>query len=145
MLRGVADVNVLVSALIARSPAQTSRKLVDAAFSGAWQLVVSPHLLEELEDVIHRDKFRQWVTVAEADRFLAEVARRAVVVADAPQPWPTVTRDPDDDYLVALARSVGADVIISGDPHLTGLTDLVPPVLRPADFLARLEAESRAR
>ena len=145
MLRGVADVNVLVSALLARSPAQTSRKLVDAAFAGEWQLVVSPHLLEELEDVIHRDKFRQWVTIVEADRFLAEVARRAVVAADAPQPWPAMTRDPDDDYVVALARAAGVDAIVSGDPHLTELIDLVPPVLRPADFLALLEAESRAR
>ena len=58
---------------------------------------------------------------------------------DAPQPWPTATRDPKDDYLVALARAVGVDGIISGDGDLISLSKLVPPVIRPADFLAMIQ------
>ena len=142
MLRGLPDVNVLVSALIAKSPAQTSRRLIDAAFAGRWQMVVSPHLLEELEDVVRRDKFRHLATLDEADAFMVAVGRLARLVPDAPRPWPKVTRDPDDDYLVAHPQPAGVDAIISGDAHLTDLTDMVPPVMRPADFLARVEAET---
>ena len=105
-------------------------------------MVVSPHLLEELEDVVRRDKFRDVATLDEADAFVAAVGRRALLVPDAPQPWPAVTRDPDDDYLVALAQAAGVDALISGDAHLTELADLVPPVMRPADFLARVETET---
>lgn len=39
---------------------------------------------------------------------------------------------------MALARSASVDAIISGDDDLLVLTDLIPPVLRPADFLAML-------
>ena len=51
---------------------------------------------------------------------------------------PGVTPDPDDDYLVALARQAGADCVVSGDPHLkqAALTDM--EVLTPAEFLDRL-------
>jgi len=52
---------------------------------------------------------------------------------------PTVpaTRDADDDYLVALARSAGADVIVSADHDLLD-ADLVGVVLSPADFISHL-------
>ena len=134
MLRGVADVNVLVSALIGkRGP---SADLWLAARLGRWRLVVSPHLLAELDDVLHRDRFRPWASGEEVDTYLADLKVTAELVSDAPEPWQVVTRDPKDDYLVALARSAGVYAIISGDVHLTELTDLVPPVVRPADFLA---------
>ena len=46
-----------------------------------------------------------------------------------------MTADPDDDYLVALAREAKADFLVSGDRHLreAGLPDVV--VLSPAEFL----------
>jgi putative PIN family toxin of toxin-antitoxin system len=139
VLRGVADVNVLVSAFISRLPVQTSRRLIDAAFEGKWLLVVSPHLLAELDEVLHREKFRRWASVEEAESFIEEVRIRSLSVLDATEPWPAVTRDPKDDYLVALAQTAGVDALISGDSHLTELTDLVPPVVRPADFLAMVQ------
>lgn len=137
MLRGVADANVLVSALISRRG--VCRRLLDAAFDGHWQLVVSQHLLAELQDVLKREKFNR-ITPDEIERFVAELRTRSLLLPDAPEPWPAVTADPDDDYLVALARSAGVDALISGDTHLTDLTDLVPPVMRPAALLALLDA-----
>ena len=44
----------------------------------------------------------------------------------------SVSRDPKDDYLIALARQAGADCIVSGDADLSVLDDLVPPVRTPA-------------
>ena len=57
--------------------------------------------------------------------YLGDLRVTSEVVPDAPQPLPAVTRDPKDDYLVALAQSASGDALISGDPHLTELTDLV--------------------
>lgn len=42
-----------------------------------------------------------------------------------------VLRDPDDDYLVALARVSGANAIITGDKDLLDHTDLRPPAIQP--------------
>jgi uncharacterized protein len=136
--RGVADVNVLVSAAIATdgTPALVFR----AAVAGRWQLVASPHLLADLDEVLHRDKFRQRLTIEQAEAHIDVIRGLAELVPDPPLPWPVVTRDPDDDYLVALARSANVDFVISGDVHLTELTDLVPPVRTPAEFLAMLGA-----
>jgi predicted nucleic acid-binding protein len=47
-------------------------------------------------------------------------------------------RDPDDSYLVTLARSAKADYQVSGDGDLTSLQSPQPPVIKPADFLAGL-------
>jgi predicted nucleic acid-binding protein len=58
--------------------------------------------------------------------------------SQTPEP-PEVSPDPDDDYLIALARVAGADYLISGDRHLLDLTDPDPPVLTPRQFLDLLE------
>ncbi len=55
-----------------------------------------------------------------------------------------VSRDPDDDYLVALAQSANVDHLVSGDKDLTSLATLSPPVLLPAEFLDLLAPPPRA-
>jgi predicted nucleic acid-binding protein len=49
-----------------------------------------------------------------------------------------VSPDRGDDYLIALARAARADAILSGDSHLTQLTDATPPVLTPRQFAEQL-------
>lgn len=54
----------------------------------------------------------------------------------SPQGSPArLTPDPGDDYLVALAQKADAQCIVSGDAHLTRLTDPSPPVPTPPEFL----------
>lgn len=57
MRRAVLDSDVFVSALI--SPAGTPAKLLGEARSGAFEMIASPLLLGELEEVLARDKFRR--------------------------------------------------------------------------------------
>jgi hypothetical protein len=40
--------------------------------------------------------------------------------------------------LIALARAARADVIVSGDSHLTELPDPTPPVRTPRQFIEQL-------
>ena len=40
-----------------------------------------------------------------------------------------ILRDPDDDYLVALARGAGAEAIVSGDRDLLDHPGLEPPAI----------------
>lgn len=48
------------------------------------------------------------------------------MLVDDPSPQPDMTPDPGDDYLVALAQKADAQCILSGDAHLTELTDPKP-------------------
>lgn len=105
---------------------------------GAFELIVSPQLIAELADVLGRPKFARQAGEGRAEAYLAAPAADALHVDDPPEA-PAVSPDGGDDYLFALARAAAADVIVSGDRHLTDLTEPSPPVLPPRQFLERLK------
>lgn len=132
----VLDTNVLVSAALKRDglPGQIVAQWMD----GAFDLIVSPQLLAELEIALTRPKLSSRVT-ARAARELVAALRGDALIADDPPNAPRVVRsDPGDDYLVALARAAGAHVIVTGDKHLLGLANLEPPAVDPRRFLTGL-------
>jgi|GEM_PF-4700286 len=59
-------------------------------------------------------------------------------MADDPDPAPAVLRDPDDDYLVALASESGAEAIVSGHLDLREATGRPVDILTPREALTRL-------
>ena len=135
MPRAVLDTNVLVSALI--SPGGPSAALLLELRAGAFELVASPTLLAELREVLGREKFRRYVTEAEVVAYVDLIEHEATILDDpAPSARP-LSVDPDDEYLVDLARAAAADVLVSGDAHLLDLRDHLP-VMTPAQFLAAL-------
>ena len=135
MPRAVLDTSVLVSALI--SPGGPSAALLLELRAGAFDLVASPTLLAELREVLGRPKFRLYATEAEAVAY-ADLIRHEATVRDDPAPsGRPLSADPDDEFLVDLARAAAADVLVSGDAHLLHLGDRLP-VMTPAQFLATL-------
>lgn len=136
-MRAVLDPNVLVSAAI--STAGPPRQIVGAWVDGRFELIASPALLGELRDVLARPKFRRWISTATAADFIGGLADDALVVEDPPA-LAGLSPDPDDDYLIALARAANADYLVSGDRHLLDLADPDPPVLTPREFLELLGA-----
>jgi len=131
-VRVVCDPNVLVSALI--SPDGPPRAVVDAWEAGHIELVVCPHLLDELEGVLLRQKILRLVGRDRITTYTDGLETGTTGVAD-PVAIESVSADPDDDYLVALAESNRVDYLISGDKHLTELEDLSVPVLTPRQFV----------
>jgi putative PIN family toxin of toxin-antitoxin system len=136
--RVVIDSNVLISARL--SPRGAPGRLLAAWLDGRFELVVSPALLAELAGVLERPKFRRWLTADEARGFVQTVRTSATLIEDPP-PQQHSVRDPDDSYLLTLARSAKADYLISGDGDLTSLHNPRPPVIMPADFLAHLNTD----
>lgn len=130
--RAVLDPDVLVSALI--TPTGRPAKLLLSARAGGFDLVVSPLLLDELESVLRRKKFRRYVDLDGVATYLHLLRRDAQLAADPETPPPIRCPDPDDDYLIALAHSQSA-ALVSGDSGLLELADKIP-VFSPAEFLA---------
>ena len=128
-----------MSALLA--PTGSPAQLYERWVAGEFELVVCPHLLDELDSVLRRPKFRRYATLDEVEHYV-EVLRGGASSAPDPEPSPGLTRDPADDYLVALARAARVDYLVAGDADLTDLTGLVPPVCSPAAFLSRLTPTS---
>src|SRR5262245_22170168 len=134
-MRAVLDPNVLISALLSRdgSPARAVRAWLD----GAFELIVSEHLLEELTRALGYPKLRKRVEQAEAIEFVDLLRRGAHMHDDPTLPASVRSPDPDDDYLIALAEKAQA-MIVSGDRHLLALVGRLP-VLSPSSFLDELE------
>lgn len=132
MARAVLDPGVLVSALI--TPTGRPAKLLLAARAGGFELIISPQLLDELEAVLRRQKFRRYVDLDGVSAYLDLLRRDAQLAADPETPPPIRCMDPEDDYLIALAHSRSA-ALVSGDSDLLDLAEEIP-VFSPAKFLA---------
>lgn len=135
MTRAVVDSSVLVSALIARRDTPPSQVL-HAWARERFELVVSPQLIAEVAGVLARPKFGRYVTPEEVADFL-DLLRSDAVVHPDPAVIERATRDPHDDYLVALARAARA-VLVSSDRDVleADIGDL--EVLNAREFLDRI-------
>jgi predicted nucleic acid-binding protein len=77
---------------------------------------------------------RRYVDLDAVDRYVGLLRRDASFADDLPGPPPIRCRDPDDDYLIALAHARAA-ALVSGDDDLLELVGQIP-VFTPAEFLA---------
>lgn len=134
MIRAVLDPGVLIAALISSQGAPA--RLLTLWIEGAFELIASPNLLDELSAVLRRSKFRRYVREDEAEQYVDTLRRLSIILKD-PEEVEAVSADPKDDYLMALAGSARA-LVVSGDPHLTKITDPDPVVLTPREFVDRL-------
>jgi putative PIN family toxin of toxin-antitoxin system len=133
--RAVVDPNVLISGLI--TPHGVSARILLELRDGAFELVISPLLVAELDGVLRRPKFRAYVTLDDVQTFVESIRGTAELVDDPEPADEALSQDPADEYLVALARAARVDALVSGDPHLTRLRARIP-VRTPREFLDSL-------
>ncbi|MEA2449854.1 MAG: uncharacterized protein QOG63_1786 [Thermoleophilaceae bacterium] len=134
-MRVVVDVNVLISALL--SGRGVPARILRAWFEGAFELIVSPLLLSELQRALGYPKLRKRIPEDDAGRFIALLERSAKVVDDPAAPPPLRSSDPGDDYLLALAAAEQA-ALVSGDRHVIALRRAGRPIYTPSEFVDRL-------
>ena len=141
-MRVVLDTNVIVSAALSR---RSSPDLILRAWRrGAFQLVASRPLLEELEVVLARPHIAERLGWSEGQRraFITELSERALIVAPEER-LEVVQADPADNRLLEAAVAAGADYIVSGDQHLLGLQSYEEiSIVTPARFVAVLATTS---
>ena len=133
-MRAVLDPNVLISALL--SPTGTPARLLSRWLAGDFELVVSDHLLAELRRALRYPKLRRYIGADDAAAYESFLASTAFV-AEQPAVGSHRSRDPGDNYLLALAENEHA-VLVSGDKHLLRLADDLP-IQTAAAFLDGLE------
>jgi uncharacterized protein len=112
------------------------RQFSDAAENGRLSLISSPAAIDEFIEVVKRPTFRDLISPDDADE-LDNLLRRAELFN--PAHIESICRDPSDDYLLALARTSEADLLVTRDEDLLvlkkhGKTEIV----HVAEFLKRL-------
>ncbi len=130
------DPNVVISGVLSSEGAPAD--VLRAFAAGEFELIVSQALLDELERALAYPKLRRHINEAASAELIRWLAESATVAPDpAPEP-PVHSRDPDDDYLIALA-SVHHAALVSGDRDLLAL-DGEMPVFSPRSFVDLLSA-----
>jgi len=112
----VVDTNILVSAFLWQG---TPGRLVEMAGEKECDLFTSRVLLDELADVLQRKKLEKQVlaTGLTAIQLLRNYQKLSTTVT-ARRLAQQVSRDADDDAVLACALAVQADLIVSGDADL---------------------------
>ncbi len=111
------DANWFISACISR---KSRRTLYYKILKNTHiQVYYSPELLAEFDGVITRRKFSKVITPNQVTRFkaFALLYLQPVSLGVIPQ----LSRDRDDDYLLAISESCQADFLITGDDDLLTL------------------------
>lgn len=118
-MRLVVDTNVLVSAFLWQG---TPGRLIELASEKEVELFTSRTLLDELAATLAKKKLAKPVlaTGLTADQMLHNYRRLATPVT-ARRLARQISRDADDDAVLACALAAGADLIVSGDDDLLTL------------------------
>lgn len=136
-MRAVIDTRVFVSALIRKQG--TIGDVLRALRDGRFTAIYTTDIVVEIIDVLGREKFRAKYHIEPDDiTSLVNLIRlRGELVT--PTQKVTACRDPKDDKFLEAALAAKADCIVSGDADLLVLNPFDEiPILRPAEFLARL-------
>lgn len=126
-MRVVIDTNVWVSRLLLGE--SVAALAVDKALR-EHEVVVSEALVEELADVLRREKFDRYVSLEDREGFVRRVLQVATIAPVLSEV--TDCRDPKDNHLLALALDSESKCLVSGDGDLTALDPwreirIVPP------------------
>lgn len=145
MNRAVLDTNVYVSAFLFYKRRGVPVKLLHEAAEGRFTIVSCRPILDELEYVLTRntttqERYGYTSEMAVAYRTLME---RQVVLVEPKLPFSRVSRDPDDDMIIATAIAGNADYVVTGDDDLLTLKKHQGVrIIKPKQFLDVLSQQA---
>jgi predicted nucleic acid-binding protein len=120
---------VIVSGLL--SPASAPAEVLRIWDAGGFEAISCAAHVSEVAEVLLRPPLATRVSADRRARLIAYMVNRTRFVPDAPAER-LVPDDPDDDYLVRMARDWNA-ALVTGDRHLLDLGS--PAIMRPAAFV----------
>lgn len=132
MKRLVVDASTLVSGVASRSGGGAPWLILAALLDFEFEAIVCPKLIGEFKDALTNRYFTERFSPDELAEIVANV-EEATIRYDDPEDVAALLRDPDDDYLVALAHEAEVDAIVTGDRDLLDQPDLVPEPLGARD------------
>lgn len=136
-MRVVLDTNVLVSALI--SSAGPPGQLLSAVKRGDLALVTSGYQLEELREVLGREKLKPYIGPEEARDLIDNLQMIGSLIHELPEC--ELSPDPSDNPILATAIAGKVDLIVSGDKRdmlALGHVDDIK-IVTPAGALAKFD------
>jgi putative PIN family toxin of toxin-antitoxin system len=119
MIRAVFDTNILISGVLYSGKPS---RLIDLVVDGEIQLVSSVEIIQEFSEVVARPKFN---LSKEEHQLFTNFIIRLSTITETKSKFKVVEQDPDDDMVVISAFDGKAAFIVSGDPHLLKLKEVL--------------------
>lgn len=142
MIRAVLDANVLIAATINVKSSVTS-EIYQNFLNQSFTLIVSPEMLEEVKEVINRDRIvkRHKRSLEERQAIINELAELSYLVPGNTKV--EVVRDPDDNKMIVAGIEGRADYIVTRDRDLIDLKEYQGiKIITPEEFMGILRAEN---
>jgi len=132
--KAVLDTNVLISSALSNGKPAEILKLAE---DGEFLSVTSPGIVEELRDVLTRDRLP--FTEEQVDELVSKILSISQVINPQIE-LEVIEDDPDDDKILEAAIAGNADCIVSGDSHLLQLEKHREiPIHNPNNFLEKIK------
>lgn len=138
-MRVLVDTNVLISFLLGRGEGGSIRTIFRAFLAGRFTLLLPRWLLNELISTVQsKPRLSKRISAEQLDHFIDLLIPSAEQIDAIDSPIPTVTRDPDDDYVLAYALVGAADYLVTGDKDLLSLGGKISAlkIVTPSQFAA---------
>ena len=130
-MKVILDTNLWISFLIGHQTQLLRLILTDLRFD----VYVCNQLIAEIRDVTSRPKVRKYITPSEVEDLFAIIHAFCKYASIETEVTSSSVRDPKDLYLLALAETINATYIVSGDADLTELIQhKQTQILKLADF-----------
>lgn len=105
------------------TPEGTAGKVLEQAEAGAFTLCLASEIIDELRGrLLHRRKIRRSYRYSDAGvhRYCSDLETIARLIAGLPDVR-VVTKDPNDDMVIACALAARADYVVTRDKDLLSL------------------------
>lgn len=141
MIRVVLDTNTLVSAVI-NIPFSVSQEIYQNFIDKHFLLIVSPVLLAEVKDVLHRERVMKFhkQSLERLREIIEELTGLSFTVSGKIKV--EVVRDQTDDKIISAALEGKADYIVSRDKDLLDLKEYQGiKIITPEKFMGILRGK----
>jgi uncharacterized protein len=132
-LKLVLDSNIWIGYFLG----QHVRKYLDQILINIrFDLLISQQEIDELTLVLKRPKFQKYINEEQIETLISLILRRSIIIEVSSQI--ALSRDPKDDYLLALSVDGHADYLITGDKDLLVLEQFEQTIIiKIVDFIAK--------
>lgn len=139
MILAVLDTNILVSGMV--SATNPPGQILNAWRDGQFILVLSAHIIDELERTLNKPYFQKHLSSNDITAFI-DLLRYEAIVTPINVSVHRVATHSEDDLTLATAVSAKANYLITGDKRLlnkVGSSYQGVSLVTPKDFLVILQ------
>ncbi len=142
MLKATYDTNILVSGTtVLQGPIAN---VINAWIDDEIELITSKPLIDELSETLQKPYFVSKLSDEQIQSYIDIIKNRATIVPIT-TPIPTISKDPDDNVVLATAESGTASYVVTGDHQLQEIKQFKKiKIVSPRKFSEILEEKKAA-